>query len=45
MIKAVIDIGTNSVRLYAALVEDGLQKRIQKALRTTRLGEGIGRGN
>lgn len=45
MIKAVIDIGTNSVRLYAALVEDGRQKRIQKALRTTRLGEGIGRGN
>lgn len=45
MKKAVIDIGTNSVRLYAANIEDGRQKRIQKALKTTRLGEGIGRGN
>ena len=45
MKKAVIDIGTNSVRLYAADVEHGRQQLIQKALKTTRLGEGIGRGN
>ena len=45
MKKAVIDIATNSVRLYAADVEHGRQQLIQKALKTTRLGEGIGRGN
>ena len=41
MIKAVIDIGTNSSRLYVSRVEDGEQKKIIKMLSTTRLGEGI----
>lgn len=40
MVKAVIDIGTNSTRLYVA---DFLEKQTQilKMLSTTRLGEGI----
>ncbi len=41
MIKAVIDIGTNSVRL---LVADN-KKAILKELKTTRLGEGICKSN
>lgn len=41
MIKAVIDIGTNSVRL---LVADN-KKAILKQLKTTRLGEGICKSN
>lgn len=45
MKKAVLDIGTNSVRLYVALIEGGRQKRLHKALNTTRLGEGIGQKN
>lgn len=40
MIKAVIDIGTNSTRLYVADVKDR-QTQILKMLSTTRLGEGI----
>lgn len=40
MIKAVIDIGTNSTRLYVADVTTE-QKQILKMLSTTRLGEGI----
>ncbi len=45
MKKAVIDIGTNSVRLYVALTEGRRQTRLHKALKTTRLGEGIGGEN
>ncbi len=41
MIKAVIDIGTNSTRLYVADVLKNEQKQILKMLSTTRLGEGI----
>ncbi len=41
MIKAVIDIGTNSTRLYVANVEGKQQNQILKMLSTTRLGEGI----
>lgn len=41
MIKAVIDIGTNSTRLYVAEVSKNEQKQILKMLSTTRLGEGI----
>ncbi len=41
MRKAVIDIGTNSTRLYVADVEGSQQKCILKMLSTTRLGEGI----
>ena len=40
MIKAVIDIGTNSTRLYVADVFEK-QTQILKMLSTTRLGEGI----
>lgn len=40
MVKAVIDIGTNSTRLYVAEVF-GKQTQILKMLSTTRLGEGI----
>lgn len=40
MIKAVIDIGTNSTRLYVA-EEENKQINILKMLSTTRLGEGI----
>ncbi len=38
---AVIDIGTNSTRLFVAQGENGIQKKITKELETTRLGEGI----
>ena len=41
MIKAVIDIGTNSTRLYVAEIIQNNQKQILKMLSTTRLGEGI----
>ena len=41
MRKAVIDVGTNSTRLYVAEVGTA-QKTILKKLETTRLGEGIG---
>ncbi len=41
MIKAVIDIGTNSTRLYVADVNGTKQNQILKMLSTTRLGEGI----
>lgn len=44
MRKAVMDIGTNSVRLLVAeLTEDGWHTLL-KTLRTTRLGEGLVRG-
>jgi len=40
---AVIDIGTNSTRLYVAEInQDGQQQKIIRTLQTTRLGEGIG---
>ncbi len=43
---AVIDIGTNSTRLYVAEVGESLnQSKITKLLATTRLGEGIGSSN
>lgn len=41
MINAVIDIGTNSVRLYIAEENGESQKKLLKDLATTRLGEGI----
>jgi exopolyphosphatase/guanosine-5'-triphosphate,3'-diphosphate pyrophosphatase len=41
MRRAVIDIGTNSTRLYVADVEKNEQNCILKMLSTTRLGEGI----
>lgn len=41
MIKAVIDVGTNSTRLYVARTEGIKQEKILKMLSTTRLGEGI----
>lgn len=41
MRKAVIDIGTNSTRLYVADVKEKKQINILKMLSTTRLGEGI----
>ena len=40
MIYAVIDIGTNSTRLYAAEISKGVQRVLYKELETTRLGEG-----
>lgn len=40
MIYAVIDIGTNSTRLYAAEISKGVQRVLYKKLETTRLGEG-----
>ncbi len=45
MIKAVIDVGTNSTRLYVAKVKDAEQEKLLKELSTTRLGEGIGSEN
>lgn len=45
MKAAVIDIGTNSTRLYVAEIsENGQQKKLLRTLETTRLGEGIGSG-
>lgn len=41
MKRAVIDIGTNSVRLYVAQTEKAVQVPLFKDLATTRLGEGI----
>ncbi len=41
MKKAVIDVGTNSTRLYIADVSGNVQTKILKLLATTRLGEGI----
>ena len=41
MRKAVIDIGTNSTRLYVCDISDKVQDPILKMLSTTRLGEGI----
>ncbi len=41
MIKAVIDIGTNSTRLYVADINKDNQINLLKMLSTTRLGEGI----
>lgn len=41
MRKAVIDIGTNSTRLYVCDTVNNEQKQILKMLSTTRLGEGI----
>ena len=43
MKNAVIDIGTNSCRLYLADVNGDKQESILKDLQTTRLGEGITR--
>lgn len=40
MIYAVIDIGTNSTRLYTAEISQGVQHALAKELETTRLGEG-----
>lgn len=45
MKRAVIDIGTNSTRLYVAQTENALQTPIFKELATTRLGEGINASN
>ena len=42
MRKAVIDVGTNSTRLYVAEVDGRQQQAVFKKLETTRLGEGIG---
>ncbi|MBE7092676.1 MAG: hypothetical protein E7365_05815 [Clostridiales bacterium] len=41
MIKAVIDIGTNSTRLFVAKIKENKLNTILKMLSTTRLGEGI----
>ncbi len=41
MRKAVIDIGTNSTRLYVADIIGNKQSKVTKMLSTTRLGEGI----
>ena len=41
MIKAVIDIGTNSTRLFVANVNENKIEGLLKMLATTRLGEGI----
>lgn len=41
MRKAVIDIGTNSTRLYVADIFGNEQSKVVKMLSTTRLGEGI----
>ncbi len=41
MRKAVIDIGTNSTRLYVCDITGSEQKQVLKMLSTTRLGEGI----
>lgn len=40
MIYAVIDIGTNSTRLYTAEINKGCQRALDKGLETTRLGPG-----
>lgn len=45
MKRAVIDIGTNSTRLYVAEIENSVQTPLFKDLATTRLGEGINRSN
>jgi len=43
---AVIDIGTNSARLYVAEIDSkGKQTKLLRELNTTRLGEGIGNSN
>ena len=39
MIYAVIDIGTNSTRLYTAEINKGCQRALDKGLETTRLGQ------
>jgi len=39
---AVVDIGTNSVRLMIAEAEGGQVRAVRKALNTVRIGEGIG---
>lgn len=45
MKRAVIDIGTNSTRLYVAEIENSVQVPLFKELATTRLGEGINKSN
>ena len=42
---AVIDIGTNSVRLMLADIEGGKIKTVLKTLNTVRIGEGMGKSN
>lgn len=42
---AVIDIGTNSVRLMIAQAAEGKIKSLYKALNTVRIGEGMGKSN
>lgn len=42
MIKAVVDIGTNSIRLLIAEVKGETMNVLKTALKTTRIGEGTG---
>lgn len=45
MLRAAIDIGSNSVRLLVARVDGGEFKPLVKRIETTRLHEGLGEGN